>query len=244
MQDDFSRVHSFTPCALKHKTRTPHPDHPQHEYVHLGVSSPNPMRALRISPKGHGPRAFFGDTIQDAQVERYGAVDGADALQMMVQTAQGRYSAVHDQCPTLGMTSVYNAVDSDGRGLLSTFKHHTDPAQDWATAPKATHPYHEKVRKNVLKKPTDPHLLRCSQLQVRARIQTAAMASIECVAKCNANLLLELGLQTDRSLTLLTSWPVIVAGQACGRQTTAGGHIAPSFIDEHSRAPSASLSQG
>jgi hypothetical protein len=69
------------------------------------------------------------------------------------------------------MVSVYNAVDSAGRGLLSTFKHHADPAQDWAMIPKAAHPYHEKARKDELKKPTDPDLLRRSQLQVRARIQ-------------------------------------------------------------------------
>lgn len=173
MQDDFGRVHSVTPSVLKHKTRIPDPDRPhgQHEYVHLAVSSPDPLRALRTSPRGHGPRAFFGDTIQDARIEPYGAVDGADARQMMAQTVQGGYSPVHHHCPSLGMVSVYNAVDSAGRGLLSTFKHHADPAQDWAMIPKAAHPYHEKARKDELKKPTDPDLLRRSQLQVRARIQ-------------------------------------------------------------------------
>lgn len=92
----------------------------------------------------------------------------------MTEDKDGRIG--EGRCGTLAMTSVHNAVDSQGHGLLSTFKHHAPPAADWSMVPKEAHPHDvdfEKKHKRVLKKQTDPHVLHHSQAEVRECVQIA-----------------------------------------------------------------------
>ncbi len=117
-------------------------------------------------------RAFWGDTIHDAKVEPDGALDGAGAdWQIMAQTATGTYSPEHDKCATMGVVSIYNHES------LSTFKHHNDPAQDWAMVAKEAHPYDEEeidriefLIERAQRRRLDPEQLRREQLQVSIRV--------------------------------------------------------------------------
>jgi|EP01043_Picozoa_sp_COSAG02_P010538 hypothetical protein len=141
-------------------------------------------------------RAFWGDTIHDAQVEPDGAFDGARAdWQIMAQTSTGTYSPEHHKCATMDMVSVYNHES------LSTFKHHNDPAMDWALVPKEGHPYDQEeterlefLMERAEKGRPDPMQLRCEHLEVSVHTQTTrqCLKSTDRFAHSSANIFIEL----------------------------------------------------